>query len=141
MMLVPFMSQMPTRPAVCRQRISALPSPLKSADPFDGPVQADAPGSPMPLMLVPFMNHMADQAQLCRHRMSALPSPSKSPTPWKVQPDRLPGVPVPTSWHLHEPDPDQTRRVPPQESFLLSPSKSRGRVGPVGPGGPWDTTS
>ena len=41
-MLVPFMSQMATRPEVCRHRMSALPSPLKSPTPSIVQSSADA---------------------------------------------------------------------------------------------------
>jgi len=77
------MNQRPTVPSLLRQRMSALPSPLKSAVPaicHDSDVKV---GSKVAVTgcAVPCMIQTPTVPSLLRHRMSASWSPLKSATP------------------------------------------------------------
>ena len=52
------MNQMTTAPEVCRQRMSALPSPLKSPTPTTVQSVATLPGDAGAAIVVPFMSQM-----------------------------------------------------------------------------------
>src|ERR1700728_3744587 len=91
--VVPFMNQMARSPLVSRQRISLLPSPLKS------PVSATAHTvDRFPTdelfgfkIVVPLISQIAKSPLVSSQRMSDIPSPLKSPTPTTDQlVDRLP---------------------------------------------------
>src|SRR5262249_57444712 len=67
-----------TTPKVCRHRMSALPSPLKSPTPAMVQSLDTVLTMPPPLMVVPFSSHRPRAPEVWRHRMSAVPSPLKS---------------------------------------------------------------
>src|SRR5260370_15103596 len=85
--VVPFISQIAILPlVVSRQRMSHLPSPLKSPvptmDQFVGTVPTPAVAAFK--TLVPFISQIATLPLVSRHRMSDLPSPLKSRVPTMV---------------------------------------------------------
>src|SRR6266852_342897 len=77
----PFMNQIATLPLLSCQRMSLLPSPLKS--PVSTIVQlVGAEPSPADwVTCAPFISQIATLPLPSRHRMSLLPSPLKSPVP------------------------------------------------------------
>src|SRR5258706_400582 len=79
---VPFMNQIATLPLVLSyQRMSLLPSPLKSAVPtIDHEVGTD-PTPAICATCAPFISHIATLPLVSRQRMSLLPSPLKSRCP------------------------------------------------------------
>src|SRR5450631_2175456 len=82
--LVPFISQITTLPLVSRQRMSLLPSPLKSPVPTMDQTVGTFPtneGPPGFKTLVPFISQITTSPPVSLHRMSLLPSPLKSPVP------------------------------------------------------------
>src|SRR5208282_4516686 len=94
--VVPFISQIATSPDVSCQRMSVLPSPLKSPVPTID--QPDAVGT-VPTyevvgfkIVVPFISQIATSPDVSCQRMSALPSPLKSrwPTIDQVLDDTVP---------------------------------------------------
>src|SRR5262245_8060431 len=126
MIFVPFMSQMAAAPEVCRQRMSALPSPLKS--PTRSMVQSVVmvPGMATPATAVPSMSQMATEPEVCRQRRSALASPLKSPTPTMVQSvDSADDGRADDTGAVHEPDGDGAGGVRQRMSEWPSPLKSR----------------
>src|SRR6266852_4690241 len=82
--VVPFISQIARLPlVVSRQRMSHLPSPLKSPVPTIDQVVGTFP-TPAVLgfkTVVPFISQIATLPLVSRQRMSHLPSPLKSPVP------------------------------------------------------------
>src|SRR5215467_6706529 len=82
--VVPFISQIATLPlVVSRQRMSHLPSPLKSPVPTTDQLVGTFP-TPAVLgfkTVVPFISQIATLPLVSRQRMSDLPSPLKSPVP------------------------------------------------------------
>ena len=60
MMLVPFISQIAGVPSLPCQRMSALPSPLKSPVPTTLQPGPGVVRAPAPTMLVPFISQIAD---------------------------------------------------------------------------------
>src|SRR5260221_3871709 len=78
---VPFTNQIATLPLVSCQRMSLLPSPLKSpVSTIDQVVGAD----PRPTDIMnsaASISHTATAPLASRHRMSLLPSPLESPVP------------------------------------------------------------
>src|SRR2546422_558551 len=78
----PFMNQIATLPLVSRQRMSLLPSPLKSPVPTIFQTLGGAFPTPAdPVTCPPFVNHIATLPFVSCQRMSLLPSPLKSPAP------------------------------------------------------------
>src|SRR3974377_845158 len=83
-----FEFQIATSPFVAlRQRMSALPSPLKSPTPWICQLEGTKAFKSIPVKPPePFEFQIATSPFVAfRHRMSALPSPLKSPTPWICQ--------------------------------------------------------
>src|SRR5205823_4363675 len=83
---VPFINQTAGVPLSCCHKMSALPSPLKSAASFTcqvGPGLASA--GPLESTLTPFMSHTAGVPSSFCHRTSALPSPLKSAASFACQ--------------------------------------------------------
>src|SRR5260370_12303212 len=81
--VVPFISQMATLPLVSRQRMSHLPSPLKSPVPTMDQVVATFP-TPAVLgfkTVVPFISQIPPLPLSSLQRMSPLPSPLQAPVP------------------------------------------------------------
>src|SRR5262249_58868282 len=81
--VVPFISQIATLPPVSRQRMSDLPSPLKSPVPTMDQVVATFP-TPAVLgfkTVVPSISQIATLPLVSLQTMSDLPSPLKSPNP------------------------------------------------------------
>src|SRR5215470_11543296 len=82
--VVPFISQIAILPlVVSRQRMSHLPSPLKSPVPTMDQLAGTFP-TPAALgfkIVVPFISQIATLPLVSRQRMSHLPSPLKSPVP------------------------------------------------------------
>src|SRR5208282_1553902 len=85
--VVTFISQIATSPDVSRQRMSLLPSPLKSPVPtIDQAVDTVATYVAVGFkIVVPFISQIATSPAVSRQRMSVLPSPLKSPVPTIVQ--------------------------------------------------------
>src|SRR5258708_40185586 len=79
--VVPFISQIATLPLVSIQRMSHLPSPLKSPVPTIDQTVDTLPTSADCRTCVPFINHTATLPLVSRQRMSHMPSPLKSPVP------------------------------------------------------------
>src|SRR5208282_3413042 len=81
--VVPFISQIVTSPDVSCQRMSLMPSPLKSPVPtIDQAVDTVATYVAVGFkIVVPFISQIATSPAVSRHRMSLLPSPLKSPVP------------------------------------------------------------
>src|SRR5499427_4623797 len=82
--VVPFISQIARLPrVVSRQRMSHLPSPLKSPVPTMDQLVGTFPTAAVLgfKTVVPFISQMATLPLVSRHRMSHLPSPLKSPVP------------------------------------------------------------
>ncbi len=83
--VTPLISQIPTLPLVSRQRMSDMPSPLKS--PVSAMLQA-AGTLPMPEVeatAVPLRSQIPTLPLVSRQSRSLLPSPLKSPVPTIVQ--------------------------------------------------------
>src|SRR5579872_2411986 len=80
--VVPFISHTAVLPELSRQRMSLLPSPLKSPV---SDTDHDVGTLPMKVLDVtpplPLSSQIATLPVLSRHRMSVLPSPLKSPEP------------------------------------------------------------
>src|SRR6516225_6656523 len=89
---VPLMNQINTCPVVVlRQRMSLIPSPLKSPVPTITQSVVTLPGTPLPITLATSISQISTSPLLVLYqRMSVLPSPLKSPVPATVQ--GLPGV-------------------------------------------------
>ena len=130
MMLVPFINQIADVPSLFCQRMSALPSPLKSPVPATCQPSPGFARAPPPMKLVPFISQIARcvSSSVCQ-RMSALPSPLKSPVPATCQVGR-PGPAVAPPMKL-VPFITQIAGVPPSApsscqrmSALPSPLKS-----------------
>src|SRR5450830_602125 len=83
--VAPFINQIAVLPLVSRQRMSLMPSPLKSPvstmDQLVGTVPTNAP----PVGVAPLMNQIATLPLVSRQRRSLLPSPLKSPVPTMLQ--------------------------------------------------------
>ena len=79
---VPFISQIERAPeSLCCQRMSGLPSPLKSSEPTMFQWLSTVPKLTLLVWTVPFINQMERAPEVCCQRRSPLPSPLKSPTP------------------------------------------------------------
>jgi hypothetical protein len=78
MLVAPFINQIATLPLVSRQRMSLLPSPLKSRCPTMDQLVGTMPRLPPPMLVAPFISQIAAVPSLCRQVMSLLPSPLKS---------------------------------------------------------------
>src|SRR5258706_187604 len=72
----PFMNQIAVLPLLSRQRMSCLPSPLKSAVPTSDQLVGTTPILADEEIDVPFKNQIAVLPFASRQRMSCLPSPS-----------------------------------------------------------------
>src|ERR1035441_9852504 len=81
---VPFISHIHTVPSELRQRISLLPSPLKSPVSKIDQLVGKTPKLEAEYC-VPFISHIPTVPSELRQRMSVLPSPLKSPVPTIVQ--------------------------------------------------------
>src|SRR5260370_2581473 len=79
------MNQIPTLPLVSCQRMSPLPSPLKSPVPATDQM-VDIVPTPAGVACAPFMNQIPTLPLPSRHSQSALPSPLKSRWPTIDQP-------------------------------------------------------
>src|SRR5450631_3846628 len=82
--LVPCISQLTTSPLVSRQRMSLLPSPLKSPVPTIDQTVGAFPtneGPPGFKTVVPFISQITTSPLVSRQRMPLWPSPLKSPAP------------------------------------------------------------
>src|SRR3954453_5613582 len=85
-MLRPSICKMAACPLAFFQRMSALPSPLKSAAAISCQAEPGLNPTLAPLRIdVPFINHAAGVPSAFCHRISALPSPLKSPEPITCQ--------------------------------------------------------
>src|SRR6185312_9140936 len=80
--------------ALSYQRMSDLPSPLKSPVPMIDQLEAMVPMSGEAVMVPPFICHSSIVPSVLRKRISVLPSPLKSPVPIGVQ---LEGMPFATT--------------------------------------------
>src|SRR5208282_2758159 len=81
---VPFISQIATSPDVSRQRMSLLPSPLKSPVPTIDQMLGDTVATYEVVgfkIVVPFISQIATSPDVSCQRMSVLPSPLKSRCP------------------------------------------------------------
>src|SRR5712691_3511029 len=77
----PFMNHIATLPLLSCQRMSLLPSPLKSPVPTIDQVVGAFPTPADCVTCAPFISQIATLPLVSRHRTSPLPSPSKSPVP------------------------------------------------------------
>src|SRR5229473_476031 len=77
----PFMNQIATLPLLSCQRMSLLPSPLKSPVPTIDQVVGAEPRPADCRSCAPFISHTATLPLPSAQRMSPLPSPLKSPVP------------------------------------------------------------
>src|SRR5215470_17944294 len=105
------MNQIATLPLLSRQRMSLLPSPLKSpVSTIDQLVGAE-PTAAACMTCAPFISQIAAASPLLsRHRISLLPSPLKSPVPTI---DQLVGAfPTPAAWVTCAPFISQTATLP-----------------------------
>src|SRR6266705_6607578 len=94
--VVPFMSQIKRCPVeLFCQRMSGLPSPLKSLEPAMLHDVATNPKLTAEVRAVPFMSQIARAPEVFCQRMSALPSPLKSLFP--TDPTILKTLPLPMS--------------------------------------------
>ena len=78
---VPFISQIATAPLALRQRMSDLPSPLKSPTPATCQAVSARPSATLVRPAGAVHQPDRDSAVALRQRMSDLPSPLKSPVP------------------------------------------------------------
>src|SRR5258706_12132277 len=84
--VVPFISHTAGVPSTFCQRMSTLPSPLKSPDPTACHVVPGLePARPPPVSVVPFISQIAVVPSTFCHKRSELPSPLKSPAAFKCQ--------------------------------------------------------
>ena len=90
--LVPFSCQVATEPLSFCQRMSDLPSPLKSPVPLMSQVPSRVrQTTPPPITLVPFSSQIAGVPSVVLPEVSDLPSPLKSP-PGQDVPAKVPWV-------------------------------------------------
>src|SRR5258707_3444587 len=78
-MLVPFISQIPTSPPLFCHRMSDLPSPLTSPVPTRRHDEGGAGRAAAPMMEEPFISRIVSVSSALSHKTSGLPSPLKSP--------------------------------------------------------------
>src|SRR5260370_476929 len=124
----PLMNQIPTLPLVSCQRMSPLPSPLKSPVPATDQPAIIAP-TPAGVACAPFMNQIPTLPLVSRHSKSALPSPLKSRCPTIDQPAGPAPTPAGvTCTPFISPTPGVPLPSPKARSLLPTPLKSWGSV-------------